>query len=301
MTVGRERVIDVDGPLRVVEYGESHGPLVVCVHGLGGSALDWQMLAPRLAERRRVVALDLPGFGDSPLGRRATTVADLQALLDRFLDRYAAGPSLLIGNSMGGMVALLQAAARPAAVEGLVLLAPALPMTARRLPHPLTTAQFLAYAVPPLGEWYVRARRRYVDPAAMVRASLGFLTAHPERVPETIYEQRTALLTRLAAGTDGERALLSAARSVLRELALPAYRRAIRTVSTPTLVVHGDRDRLVSVRAALAVAAQRPDWTMHVLSDVGHVPQLEAVDAVADAVDTWMRERDPAADFGGRS
>jgi pimeloyl-ACP methyl ester carboxylesterase len=228
MTVGRERIIDLDGPLRIVEYGDGRGPLFVCVHGLGGSALDWQVLAPRLAARARVVALDLPGFGDTPLGRRTTTVAELQGLLDRFLDRYAAGPVVLVGNSMGGMVTLLQATARPGAVARLVLLAPALPVSARRLPHPLTTAQFLAYAVRPLGEWYIRARSRYVDPRTMADASLGFLTAHPERVPETIYEQRAALLTRLTAGADSERALLSAARSLLRELALPAYRHAIR-------------------------------------------------------------------------
>lgn len=299
MMAGRERIIDLDGPLRIVEYGDGHGPAFVCVHGLGGSALDWQMLAPRLAGRGRVVALDLPGFGDTPLGGRTTSVADLQRLLDGFLDRYAAAPVVLIGNSMGGMVTLLQAAARPASTEGLVLLAPVLPVTARRLPHPLTTAQFLAYALPPLGEWYIRARRRNVDPRTMVNASLAFLTAHPELVPDTIYEQRTALATRLAAGADADRALLSAARSLLRELALPAYRRAIRSVVAPTLVVHGDRDRLVSVRAALAVAARRPDWTMRVLPDVGHVPQLEAVDAVVAAIDEWMREPQPAANFGG--
>lgn len=90
---------------------------------------------------------------------------------------------------------------------------------------------------------------------------------------------------------DAERALLSAARSMLRELARPRYRSAIRTVDTPTLLLHGARDRLVSVRAATAVAARRPDWQVRVLPEVGHLPQLEAADVVADEVESWRTSR----------
>lgn len=55
------------------------------------------------------------------------------------------------------------------------------------------------------------------------------------------------------------------------------------------LVVHGDRDRLVSIRAVRALATARPRWRLVVLDGVGHVPQLEAVDEVADVVRSWLR------------
>lgn len=286
--IGRERTIDVDGPLRVVEYGDA-GPVFVCVHGLGGSALDWQLLAPRLAERGRVLAFDLPGFGDSPLGRRSATIAQLRALLDRFMHDLVREPAVLVGNSMGAMLAVLQAAACPRTVNGLVLLSPVLPASALRLPHPLTTAQFILYATPAVGEWYVRARRRQLTPQALVNATLGYIAAHPDRIPEMVFEDRTALATRRALDPTGDLAFLAATRSLLRLLATPRrYRRVVDRVMAPALVVHGRRDRLVSVRAARAAAARRQDWRFDLLSEVGHVPQLEAPEMVVAAIHEWQ-------------
>ncbi len=288
MTAARPRTIDLDGPLRVVEYGDA-GPPVVCVHGLGGSALDWQLLAPLLAERGRVFALDLPGFGDSPLDGRSATITRLRALLDQFLRDHVGQPAVLVGNSMGGMLAALQAFAHPSTVGRLVLLSPVLPASVRRMPHPLTTAQFAVYATPRVGEWYVRVRRRRLTPRALVDATLGYITADPDRIPEPIVEQRTALTARRSHDPTGDEAFLSAARSLLRLLAMPRrYRQVLDRVVAPVLVVHGGRDRLVSARAAVAAAGHHPDWTFELLGDVGHVPQLEAPDAVAATILGWL-------------
>lgn len=288
MSDWRTRTVDLDGPVRVVDHG-GHGPPFVCLHGLGGSAMDWQAIAPVLATRGRVLALDLPGFGDSPLARRSSTVADLAGLLARFLSEHVGEPAVVLGNSMGGMVALLHAAAHPGSVARLVLLSPTLPASLRRLPHPLVMTQFLMYAVPVLGEWFVRTRRRGVGTRRLVDASLTFMAARPERIPPRVYEERYALADRLAARPDSDEAFLRTARSLLSMLARPGrYRRLIAQIRTPTLVVHGEDDRLVSVRAARAVARARPDWTVEVLSGVGHVPQLEVPDEVGELVLRWL-------------
>jgi len=294
MTAWRERTIDVDGPVHVVEYGGTPGPTFVCVHGLGGSALDWQALAPRLIPHGRVVALDLPGSGDSPLRGRSASVAAHQQVLDRYLTADVGEPVVLMGNSMGGMVAILQAATRPRTVERLVLLSPVLPASVRRMPHPLVTAQFCAYAVPQVGEWYIRSRRRYAGDQRLVDISLAFLTVHPERIAREVYEQRYALSARLAAAADGDRAFLTAARSLLALLAAPGrYQRLIAAVAVPTLVVHGARDRLVNAAAARRLAGFRTDWQVHILDDVGHMPQLEAPDDVAHLLARWQADSVP--------
>src|SRR5215471_12560721 len=103
----RSRWIDVDGPMHYLDFGgPAGGPVVVAVHGLGGSAVNWAALAPALAGRCRLLAPDLAGHGLTESLGRGTSVAANRVLLHRFLDRVAGGPAILLGNSMGGMVAL---------------------------------------------------------------------------------------------------------------------------------------------------------------------------------------------------
>lgn len=278
--------VDIDGPVRVVDYGGT-GDALVCVHGLGGWALDWQILAPQLTRRGNVIALDLPGFGDSPLAARSATIDDQQRLLDRFLEAEIGRPAVLLGNSMGATIAILQAVRRPASVSQLVLVSPVLPASVRRRPHPAVAAQFAAYAVPRLGELYLRARRDRFDARALVDRSLAFISADSKQIPRTVFEERYALVERLDDRTDA--AFLAAARSLLGLLASPgSYQALIDEVTAPVLVVHGADDPLVSPDAARHLAMTRPDWTIHVLPDVGHVPMLEASELVGAIVGRWL-------------
>ncbi len=109
--------IDTGGELSVLDHGGS-GRLVVCVHGLEGSAYNWNLIGPPLAEDHHVVAPDLSGFGYSlPLDRGASVEANADVVADvieHFGDR-----ALLIGNSMGGLISMLVAMHRPHLVEGL--------------------------------------------------------------------------------------------------------------------------------------------------------------------------------------
>src|SRR3954466_9259992 len=117
-TPGTSATLDWDGPVHYVDFGGNpEGPVLVLVHGLGGSHLNWDLLAPLLTPHGRVLALDLPGFGRSePGGRRATVEANV-AVLRRFLAEVAGGPVVLVGNSMGGMISIFTAAEAPEAVR----------------------------------------------------------------------------------------------------------------------------------------------------------------------------------------
>ena len=125
------RWVDVGGP---VHYRAWEGPgdaTFVLVHGLGGSLVNWALVAPDLARRGQVVALDLAGFGLTPLGTRGSDLAANQRLVDGFLRALDLSPVILIGNSMGGMLSLLQAARAPETVRSLVLVDAAFPRTNR--------------------------------------------------------------------------------------------------------------------------------------------------------------------------
>ena len=93
--------------------GPADGPLLVLVHGLGGSLLNWAALAPRLTDVARVVALDLVGFGLTRAVGRSASVEDDQRLLHRFLTEVVGGPAIVVGNSMGGLITIMQATAHP--------------------------------------------------------------------------------------------------------------------------------------------------------------------------------------------
>ena len=99
------------------------GPAIVCLHGMGTSARTWDAVARELADRFTVIAVDLPGHGDSPCPddpeafTRDAALADLDAVLDT-LD----GPAVLVGHSLGGYLALAHAATRPGVARGIVVL-----------------------------------------------------------------------------------------------------------------------------------------------------------------------------------
>src|ERR1700722_13442595 len=119
-------MLDIDGPIYVADYG-GDGPVMLLVHGLGGAHLNWMAVAPQLAAHHRVYALDLPGFGRSPLAGRRSTIAANVDLVSRAITRLSPGPVVLMGNSMGGLLAIGAAALHPSLVDLLVLVDPGVP------------------------------------------------------------------------------------------------------------------------------------------------------------------------------
>ncbi len=288
---------DLDGPVHYVDFGgPEDGPRVVLVHGLGGSYLNWSLVGPTLAQTCRVLALDLPAHGRTPLADRSAAVQAVQRLLHRFLVEVAGAPAILVGNSMGGMITILQAAADPGTVAGAVLIDPALPAGPLTRPDPLVLAAFAGYAVPGVGEAVMRQRRARYTPEQLVAQTLALCCAHPEKVPPDLVAASVALARERVAHPEADAGFLTAARTLLKVLWRPAvYSAAMRSIDVPVLLLHGDRDRLVSIDAARRVAQRHPAWRFEVAHDVGHVPQLEAPEWVLAVIGDWMQNEGSAA------
>jgi pimeloyl-ACP methyl ester carboxylesterase len=280
-----------------VDYGgPDDGPLLVCVHGLGGSVINWAAVAPALAQTCRVVALDLAGFGRTRSRGRPTTVHANQELLHRFLTEVTGSPVVLVGNSMGGLISVLQTAAHPETVAGLVLIDPALPVGVRARPHPLVALMFAVYAVPAAGRTLMSRRRALRSAEDQAMDVLRLCCADASRVPSAVVAAHLELANERQQYPDVDAELIIAARSLLWVLARRRHHAAmLRDITAPVLLLHGDRDRLVPIAAARRTAAANPTWRFAVAHDVGHVPQLEVPDWTVTQILGWLAEDGRAA------
>ena len=305
----RGYVTQLDGPVHWIEFGQDgpgiprqgsagkklQGPPIVFVHGLGGSHLNWCLIGPRLAAGRRAVALDLHGFGLTPGTRANATVQANQRLLDRFVREITGTPVILAGNSMGGLISLLQTTAAPDTVQGLVLIDPALPLPAQA-PDWAVTGQFLLQALPGLGELYTR-KLQSRPPQLAVQQLIELCFADPSRADPAMVTASIALASQRQALADREESFLAASRSMLRVTGRRRrYREMMAAVRIPVLLIGGDADRLVPVAAVRQVSARQPRWDTVVLAGVGHTAQLEVPDLVVGTVEEWLeRHFDPPA------
>jgi pimeloyl-ACP methyl ester carboxylesterase len=291
------RWVDLDGPVHYVDYGgPDEGPLLVCVHGLGGSLVNWAAVAPELSRTCRVLALDLAGFGRTQGGGRSTSVRANQALLNRFLVEVAGTPAILVGNSMGGAIAALQASVHPETVAGAVLIDPALPAGARTRSDPRVAAMFAVLVLPVTGRAVLARGRRTRTSEQAVMDTLRLCCEDPSRVPADIVEQHLALARDRREYPNLDVELLTAGRSLMWLLTRRRqFAAMLRRVRVPVLLLHGDRDRLVHIGAARAAAAANPSWRLDVAHGVGHVPQLEVPEWTIERILTWLRSDGVAA------
>lgn len=299
----RSRWADVGGPVHYLDFGgPDDAPVIVCVHGLGGSAENWAALAPLLAGRHRVIAPDLAGHGMTRSLGRGTAVQANAVLLHRFIEAVPGGPVILMGNSMGGMISLLVAGSAPDLISGLILLDPALPFVPSR-PDPLVTALFALYATPGIGRLITAGRRR-MPPESAVASVLAVCCADPSLVPRDIVARHVQVARHRAAFEEAGQDFAAAIRSVIATAGSVrghSYRARIRAVTCPVLLLHGSADRLVPVTAAAAAARAHPAWSVVILSGVGHVPQLEAPQRCAEEIGRWLAAEGPRPPRSGRN
>jgi pimeloyl-ACP methyl ester carboxylesterase len=282
----RETTLDLDIPLHYLEWEGRGDATFVLVHGLGGSALNWKLAAPLLSDRGRVLAPDLAGHGRTRRETRASSIEANRELLDDFLEATTDGPVVLAGNSMGGVISLLEAAEAPDRVEALVLVDAALPSIGEA--DPLVAQTFAAYATPGLGEQLVRTFRETVGPEGMVDYVFQMCCVDATRIPRELVQEH---VDQLSEHLDDERdaGFLESARTMVGLLADPdRFRASIEAVKAPTLVMSGDSDRLVPLEATRALVSLRPDWTLEVLDGIGHIPMMEDPERFARVTGAWL-------------
>jgi pimeloyl-ACP methyl ester carboxylesterase len=268
------------------------------VHGLGGSSSNWTDLAALLSHRLDAVAIDLPGFGRSGPARRYT-VGAMAARVIRLIEHAdlwsgrRTGPIHLVGNSMGGAVAVRIAGTRPDLVRSLTLISPAMPFLD---PRRSVQGRLVPLAFLPVAIRIARRRLAAFEPADLSRMVINTCFADPNRYPaqrraEAVEE--VAFRAELPWYADAYvRSLRGLVGSFLRAY-LPGENslwRVAGRITAPTLVLAGERDRLVDVRVSPQVARAIPDSRLLMLDDVGHVAQMEVPVTVARAVLAFLDE-----------
>ena len=246
-----------------LDSGGAGDPLVL-VHGIGASKDHWPALAERIGGRLRIVAPDLPGYGESTHDAD-TSLTGLAEAVRELAETLGLGRFHLAGSSMGGRVAAELAAAHPEAVRTLWLLDPA---GARGEALSEMIERTEAGEPPPL---FSRTADEYID-------VLAFTMSEPPVIPRPALR---VLAAEGAAHYDRYRRLYDALAGELRDG--KTTEDLLRGLPVPTLVTWGGADRVLHPSGAATIAAALPDATVHVLPGVGHVPMLEAPEETAAA------------------
>lgn len=262
----------------------SRGPPVWFVHGLDGSAASWLDVAPSLAADHRVTALDLPGFGRSPVGRRRTSLTAHADLVAEVVRRRLDDGVVLVGNSAGAVVAMLTAARHPWAVRALVLLAPALP---RR-----TSGRFDPAFAPLLGMAWVPGvlalepwRRSLLAPSERVSSLLEAYAADDSERPTPATFEAMVEADAQRSRRDRIRGWVGSTRSLFWLLARPeAFHATAERVRAPVTLVEGVADPVLPRAVVRATLERHRGWEHVPLAGVGHAPQAERAAAVIDTV-----------------
>ncbi|WP_127499838.1 alpha/beta hydrolase [Actinoplanes solisilvae] len=258
----------------------------VYVHGLGGSSQNFTDFAGLLADRFDARAVDLPGFGYSDPSPRYS-IASFATMLIGYLDHDNRGPVHLVGNSLGGSIAVRAAALRPDLVRTLTLISPAMPFL-----DPRRTAQnrvlpilALPQAHRLLGWAFSRITAEEMAEQVLAACFGDTRRVSAQRRAEAMEEIKlrytVAHYPKAYLGT--LRGLVSSFLRAYLPGAGSQWRLAAR-VQAPTLIVGGLNDKLIDPRVPLQVARAVPDSRLLVLPGVGHVAQMEVPRLVARAV-----------------
>jgi len=284
----RRTVVDgIELNVREVADAAPDVPHALCVHGLGGSSLGFTAIGHLLADVVRAVAIDLPGFGQSPSPGAPWGITEHARLVQNVATAELDIPLHLIGNSMGGAIAVQVAARRPDLVRTLTLISPALPD-----PRPsLAGAWFAAMAVPKLGPAMLR-RSMMLPLERRLEVGMSMIFGDHANLPRAVIDAYEAELRRRDTMPHVADALLAGARSVvLASLAPPSrslWAEAAR-VRCPVLLVYGGRDRLIDARIRNRAQAAFRDARLLFLPASGHVAQIEHPAEVARAFRQLIR------------
>jgi pimeloyl-ACP methyl ester carboxylesterase len=264
-----ERWVVVEGvAANVVELGDPDGDAVVFVHGLGGRWTNWlENLLPLASAGRRVIALDLPGFGASPMPAEKVSIPGYGRWLVALLGELDVSSAALVGNSMGGFIAAEVAIQAPALVDRLVLISAAGITSEKQRSDQVLGALYRVEALSAYVTGAIVARAAWLSRRpALRRRAMWFVMRHPEAISAALaYEQIAGI------GTPGFLPALDACSDYPIRDRLPE-------IACPTLIVWGRDDLIVPVRDADVFEELIPDARKVVWDDTGHVAMLERPD-----------------------
>lgn len=294
--VGRSPWLDIDWPghirqlavdgrqVNLVDIGGGAAAPLLFVHGLAGSWQNWLETIPAFTASRRVVALDLPGFGRSQMPAGPISIQGYGRVLEGVLDGLGIERADVVGHSMGGFVSAELALQSPARIGRLVLVSAAgltvqEPAAQRRVARMRRAERLLAF----WGAWLatrsdvLAARRR------SRRLVLGLAMYRPDLLPGRLLAEQLR-----ASGTPGYFDALSALSSYPIRHRLPE-------ITAPTLILWGALDRIVPVKDAYEFSRLIPTAQRLIFEETGHMPMIERPAAFNDALERFLSGASPAA------
>ena len=271
--------VEINGrTINYCDYGEARDGSrpVVLVHGLAACWQCWLETIPRLAsEGRRVIALDLPGFGASDMPPDDISIEGYGRCVESLCDELDLGQVVVVGHSMGGFTAAEFAIQYPERVERLVLQAAAGISTSQLQREPLLVGARLVAALGAAGaarsQWIVtRPRLRWVALQTVMR--------HPSRLPADFAFELMS--------HSGREGFLPALDAILSY----DFRDRLSRIACPTLVIWGREDMLVPARDADEYARVIPNARKVVFEDTGHSPMMERPQTYNDCLAEFLGE-----------
>jgi len=262
------------------------GETLLLIHGMAGSSDTWRAMIPQLAKKYRVVAPDLLGHGRSDKPRGDYSLGAFAVWLRDLLDELGVTRATVVGQSLGGGVAMQFVYQHPDYCQRLVLissggLGPDVGWTLRLLSAP--GAEFILPIIAPMPVLTVGNKLRSWFGSAGIQSPRGA-------------EMWSAYASLSDAPT--RQAFLRTLRSVVdyRGQAVSALNRLHMTSELPTMAIWGDRDHIIPVEHAHAAHAARPGSRLEVLAGVGHFPQVERPTEVVDLIDDFIASTTETAD-----
>jgi pimeloyl-ACP methyl ester carboxylesterase len=242
-----------------LQFGDPAQPTAVLIHGLAGCWQNWLANIVELSRSFHVVALDLPGFGHSDLPADGISIPGYADTVAGLMDHLGVEKAHLIGNSMGGMVSAQFAISHPTRVERMILVSPAGWSTSDT---PASVSKFAA--IGGLISARIGANREFITRRPKLRARvMRGVVAYPEKLsPEITYE---------VIGATGKRGFAQALVAILGY----DLRDKLTSVETPTLVIWGRWDGVISWRDAYKFGDALPNSEVIVLSETAHVAMVE--------------------------
>lgn len=264
--------------LHVVEEGGTGRQIALLIHGWSSSWYAMSPLLGLLSQRFRTIAVDLPGYGESPPLAQRATIPAFADLLAELIGQISDGPVVLVGHSMGGMTSVSMALRHPVLVERMVLIGPTI--TGR-------LSAWINFGISPvtmmerfgLGGWIVSSfEKTFVGLTDRLMRPASF--AERTGITRSDYERLRADARRPGQGRARAECFFA-----MRENNLSGQ---LSDILTPALVIWGAEDNTVPLRDAGVVADEWPAADLRILPKAGHWPQFEDTDTVRRLVAAYL-------------
>ena len=275
----QQRWVSVDGRrVDVVDMGS--GPPIVFIHGLSGSWQNWLEQLPVFARDHRVIAFDLPGFGESEMPREKITIPGYGRFVETLLGELGITTAAIVGNSMGGFIGIELAIRFPQLVERLVLVSAAgLSIEYLRNERAIAVLQALENRLAAYTGWLASRSDAMARRPRARQMIFGIVAHRPDLLPGPLVAEQVK-----GSGKPGFVPALDA-------LTDYPIRDRLGEIACPVLIVWGSEDKLVPARDADEFARLIPNSRKVVWKDTGHVAMLERPDAFNALLAAFLAEK----------